>query len=62
MSGHIGPIRCCDRDCAGVNNCQIGGYACSVCGKYFCADELDEDDMCDDCADEFKADDDEDDE
>lgn len=51
MSGHVGPIRCCDRECAGVNHCTMGGVECNGCGRYFCSGELDEDGYCDDCSD-----------
>ena len=53
MGGHSGPLTCCDRDCAGVNHCQMGGYQCDVCGLWFCGDEIDENGRCPDCAEEY---------
>ena len=50
MSGRYKPLTCCDRDCAGVNNCRIGGYECEGCGRWFCGSDLDEDGYCDECA------------
>ena len=50
MKGKPHPIRSCDRDCALVNNCQIGGVCCENCGLWFCANELDEHGHCPDCA------------
>lgn len=52
MSGSASPKTCCDRDCAGANNCWIGGYQCKGCGYWFCADEIDDDGLCDECAEE----------
>lgn len=49
MSGHIRPITCCDRECALVNGCRIGGVRCGKCGKWCCASDLDERGMCEDC-------------
>lgn len=50
MSGHSSPLTCCDSDCAGINHCRIGGYQCESCGCWFCGDEVNEDGLCDDCA------------
>lgn len=50
MGGSASPKTCCDRDCAGANSCQIGGYQCRCCGYWFCADEINDDDLCDECA------------
>lgn len=60
MRGHIGPITCCDRDCAFVNGCREGGYQCCKCGKWFCAGELNEDEICDDCLADAGSDEDDD--
>ena len=49
MSGHVRPLTCCDRDCALVNGCRIGGYQCERCGEWFCNHELNEDNLCADC-------------
>ena len=49
MSGHTKPLTCCDRDCALVNGCSIGGYQCERCGRWFCGSELNEDNLCVDC-------------
>ena len=49
MSGHVRPLTCCDRDCALVNGCRIGGYQCARCGEWFCGHELNEDNLCEDC-------------
>lgn len=50
MKGHPLPICSCDRDCAIVNNCQMGGVCCSHCDLWFCAYELNERGLCPDCA------------
>lgn len=50
MMSSYHPIRCCDRDCALVNGCQIGGVKCDKCGRYECAICLDENGLCEDCA------------
>ena len=49
MSGHVRPLTCCDRDCALVNGCRIGGYQCARCGEWFCNHELNEGNLCVDC-------------
>ena len=49
MSGHVRPLTCCDRDCALVNGCQVGGYQCARCGEWLCKHELNEDNLCVDC-------------
>ena len=54
MSGHHHPLTCCDRDCAGVNHCRIGGYQCERCGRWFCSTDLDEDGYCEHCAEEWR--------
>lgn len=47
------PIRCCDRECALVNHCSVGGIQCADCGGWFCADDINYTDdckhICDDC-------------
>ena len=50
MSGSIGPISCCDQDCADANYCEVGGIQCERCGLYFCASHLNYDGYCEDCA------------
>ena len=52
MSKHYKPLTCCDRDCAGVNHCRVGGYQCPDCGMWYCPDTQGHDDegRCDDCA------------
>jgi len=50
MAGREKPIAVCDRDCAGANNCRIGGYKCKGCGYWFCTDDIDENGLCDECA------------
>lgn len=45
-------IGCCDADCAGINHCRIGGFQCERCRRWFCAGDLNEDGLCDDCAEE----------
>jgi len=50
MGGYSSPLTCCDRDCAGANHCQIGGYQCNDCGRWFCGSELNEEGYCSDCA------------
>lgn len=54
MSGHHHPLTCCDRDCAAVNGCREGGYQCERCGRWFCGNEIDEDNLCEDCAEEAR--------
>lgn len=49
-------ITCCDWVCAAANGCQIGGYKCDRCGRYFCASDLTEyngDCVCSDCESEL---------
>ena len=53
--GYNEPLDCCDEECAAVNSCQIGGCQCERCGRYFCADELDECGYCESCAREIAA-------
>ena len=48
--GHDEPMTCCDEECAAANDCVVGGYQCEGCGRYFCADELDECGYCEACA------------
>lgn len=50
MNGSYQPMKCCDAECAGVNHCRIGGLQCAKCGRYFCAGDINEDDLCYDCA------------
>lgn len=52
MSRRYSPLTCCDRDCAGANNCTMGGVECPDCGCWYCpvSHECDEDGRCDDCA------------
>lgn len=50
MPGSNCPITCCDAECAGSNYCRKGGYQCAKCGLWFCASELNEHDLCGDCA------------
>jgi len=52
--GHTRPLTCCDRDCAGANGCRIGGYLCEVCGLWYCGEEMHEVDLCEDCWEERK--------
>lgn len=52
MAGFIGPIRSCDRECALVNHCTVGGERCERCGCYFCSSDLNEDHLCADCEEE----------
>lgn len=50
-------ITCCDQECAAANLCQVGGYACERCGRYFCANELTEHNgmsVCVDCEQEIE--------
>ena len=51
--GHTRPLTCCDRDCAVVNDCQVGGRQCDDCELWFCISDLtrtdDGKDLCDDC-------------
>ena len=57
MSGHFGPITCCDRDCAEVNGCSMGGLQCEDCGKWYCGYEVEEYlgmTLCGDCADSWR--------
>ena len=49
MSGYAKPLTCCDRECALVNGCRIGGFQCERCGRWFCASEIGEDGICLDC-------------
>lgn len=49
MSGHARPLTCCDRDCALVNGCRIGGYRCERCGLWFCGEGIGEEGICVDC-------------
>ena len=46
------PLTVCDRDCAGANNCRVGGYQCPDCGKFFCpvSEESDDGGRCADCS------------
>lgn len=53
--GSAKPISSCDGECSRANGCAIGGKRCEGCGLYFCALELDENGMCDDCAEEQAA-------
>lgn len=51
MSKHCEPLTCCDRDCAGANNCTMGGVECPDCGCWYCpVNEGDDDGRCDECA------------
>ncbi len=43
-------VKCCDADCAGANNCRVGGIRCAGCGWHYCAHDLDEECLCEDCA------------
>ena len=52
MSGRHRPLTCCDRDCALVNGCRDGGYQCERCGRWFCGEDLDEERLCENCAEE----------
>lgn len=54
MSGCPHPKSYCDYECAAMNGCTVGGYACAGCGDYYCANELDEDGYCDRCAEEIR--------
>lgn len=54
MSGSANPLTCCDRECAGANGCEVGGIECERCHRYFCADEICENGMCDECAEEYE--------
>lgn len=49
MNGSYDPIHCCDPECAGINHCAMGGIPCERCGRYFCAHELDGNNLCADC-------------
>lgn len=51
-NGSVRPINVCDRDCALANGCVVGGRRCAKCGLWFCASELDEDGVCDNCHEE----------
>lgn len=44
-------LKCCDADCAGANDCRVGGYKCETCGGWFCASEMECEDRCQTCAD-----------
>lgn len=52
MSKHYSPLTVCDHDCAGANNCKVGGVQCPDCGCWYCpvSEEGDDDWRCDDCA------------
>ena len=52
MSTRYSPLTCCDRDCAGANNCTMGGVECPDCGCWYCpiSHDHDEEGRCDDCA------------
>ena len=50
MRRHDDPLDFCDAACAAANDCAVGGYQCEGCGRYFCADELDECGYCEACA------------
>lgn len=52
MSKHYSPLTVCDHDCAGANNCKVGGVQCPNCGCWYCpvSEEGDDDWRCDDCA------------
>ena len=49
MGGSLRPLDCCDREFALVIGCQVGGYQCARCGRWFCYSELNEDNLCVDC-------------
>ena len=49
------PLTCCDYECARMNDCFVGGLECKRCGGYFCADELGEDGLCTNCANELET-------
>lgn len=57
MSGSPTRLSCCDRDCAAVNGCTIGGYQCDRCGKFFCpdCDTADDQGRCPSCHEEAIA-------
>lgn len=57
FSGSNEPLTACDRECALVNWCQVGGIRCRKCGNYFCNIEL-EDGLCPDCSKEESEDED----
>lgn len=61
MKGQRVPLHCCDLECALVNGCREGGYQCERCGYWFCATELGEDNLCEDCAEELRREEHEDD-
>ena len=44
------PMTCCDRECATVNHCFVGGIQCAVCDEYFCVSDIDDDGLCPACA------------
>lgn len=54
-------LTCCDSDCAGANRCTQGGVQCQSCGMWFCpvCEDFDERGYCEDCAEEYPAEDDE---
>lgn len=55
MSGSVRPITCCDRECAFVNWCHIGGYQCPKCERWFCGGAMDgETGLCYECAEKAK--------
>lgn len=39
----------CDRECALVNRCQVGGVRCAGCGRFCCATDLNEHGECEVC-------------
>lgn len=39
----------CDRECALINRCQVGGVRCAGCGSAFCATDLNEYGLCENC-------------
>ena len=54
MSGSANPKTCCDHECAGANGCKVGGIECERCGRFFCADEIRDNGMCKECAEEYE--------
>lgn len=56
MSGSAHPLKCCDAECAAANHCEVGGIVCENCGMYFCLEDLDENGLCDECANEIAED------
>ena len=61
MRGSVYPLRCCDRDCAAANGCRVGGIQCSVCGLYYCGEDIASDGfanrICDGCLEELASED-----